>query len=101
MGILFTDHLLSRQRMAFDGELVSHGAAGDEKRRLFAEQRGHPLLQGVDCGVFAEYVVAHLRFHHGPAHGPGGLGHCITAEIDEGVSHVFVLSLPAGPDQMP
>ena len=49
-------------------------------------KRGKALLQTVDGGVVAEDVVAHLRARHGLAHGRGGTGDGVAAQID-GVSH--------------
>ena len=43
-----------------EGDLVAHGARGDEEGRLHAHRGGGLLLQPADRGVLAEDVVAHL-----------------------------------------
>ena len=63
-------------------ELVAARAAGHEETGLLAQQRGDPRFKGVDAGIVAVAVVPNLRGGHGGAHGLGGLGHGVAAEID-------------------
>ena len=56
---------------------------GHEQRRLKTEVRRQPLLQGVHRGIFTIDVVAHGGLHHGFAHGRGGTGDGIAAQVDE------------------
>ena len=65
-----------------DGQHVGHRAGGREERVLEAEQVGHPSLQGVDGGVLAVDVVAHLGLGHGTPHAGGGTGQGVGAQVD-------------------
>jgi hypothetical protein len=70
-----------------EGELVGHDARGDVDGRRLSHPEGVGLLQGAHGGVLAVAVVADLGLGHGPAHLGGGLGHRVTAEIDEARRH--------------
>ena len=84
MGRRVADDLVARPGERPEGELVPHGAGGDEEPRLLAEEPGHLLLEAVHGGVLAEDVVAHLGPRHGGAHRLGRLGHGVGAEVDGG-----------------
>ena len=71
--------------MEADGEFVAHGAGGDEEGGFFAEEFGGGKLELGDGGVIAEDVVADRGFGHGFAHGGGGLGDGVAAEVDHGL----------------
>jgi hypothetical protein len=71
-----------------DGELVAHGARGDEERGFLAEQAGDGFLQLAHGGVFAVHVVAHLGARHRIAHGLGGARHGVRTKVD----HARILS---------
>ena len=75
----FADDFLAVLGVEADGDLVAHGAGGDEDRGLSAEDRGGLLLEPVDGGVFAVDVVANFGCGHGLAHGWGGLGDGVAA----------------------
>ena len=65
-----------------DGNLVGHGARGDEQRRLFAQGFGQHFLKLVGGRVFVEHVVAHGRLGDGRSHGRGGASDSVAAQID-------------------
>ena len=70
-----------------EGDLVGHDPGGHEEGGRLAHPLGVGLFQGVDRGVFAVLVVAHLGLGHGPAHLRRGLGDGVAAEIDEARRH--------------
>ena len=65
------------------GDLVGHGPRRDEDGGRLAHPLGVGLLEGVDGGVVAVAVVAHLGLGHGPAHLGRGAGDGVAAEVDE------------------
>ena len=76
-------HLVARLGVALDRELVAHRAAGHVERRLLARQRGDAALERLHGGVVAEHVVADLGLGHGLAHGRGGTGDGVAAQVDD------------------
>ncbi len=83
VGAGLADDLLAVLGVDADGDLVAHGAGGDEDGGLFAEDGGGRLFELIDGGVFAVDVVADLGGGHGLAHGGGGAGDGVAAEVDE------------------
>ncbi len=67
-----------------EGDLVAHGAGGEEDRRLLAEELRHAFLQPVGGRVLAALLVPHLRARHRLAHGFGRAGHGVGEEVDHG-----------------
>jgi hypothetical protein len=65
--------------MDFDSDLVAHCAGGDKEGRFAAEELRGTLLKSIDCGIFAEDVIADVGLGHGPSHRGRGLGHGIAA----------------------
>ena len=83
--------------MEVQGDLVAHGAGGDEERRLHAGRRRPLLFQTVDGRVLAEDVVADLGLGHGPAHLGVGAGHGVGAQVDQSM----YLASPASTEPIP
>ena len=65
-----------------DGDLVAHGAAGQEDRRLLAEERGHAVAERPDGGVAAVLLVADLGFRDRGAHRGCRPGLRVRIEVD-------------------
>jgi hypothetical protein len=61
-------HLVAGLREHLHRDLIGHGAARHEQRRLLAGEFGHAGLQAVDRRVVPEHVVADLGFGHGATH---------------------------------
>ena len=78
------DDLLAGAGVEADGDLVAHGAGGDEDGGFPGEDLGGARFEVVDGWVFGVDVVADLGVRHGLAHGRGGLGEGVAAEIDGG-----------------
>ena len=74
--------LVAALAVAHDRAQIALRARGHEERGLEAELAGDALLQGVDGGVVAEHVVAERRAQHRVAHGGGGAGDGVAAQID-------------------
>jgi hypothetical protein len=85
---LADDVLVAAAAVAHDADEVALRAAGDEERRLLAEQRGDPLLQRVDGRVVAEHVVADLGGGHRGTHRRRRPRHRVAAQIDHSVHRV-------------
>ena len=60
--------------MRQDGDLVAHGAGGQEHRCLLAEQRGHAVAERMHGGVIAVLLIPHFGLDHGLLHRRGGPG---------------------------
>ena len=84
MAALFADEFLAMMSVQLDCDLVAHGAAGDEERRLAPENLSRALLQTVDGGVFGVNVVANLGFKHRTPHLRRRLGDGVAAQVDGG-----------------
>ena len=84
VAALLADDLLPMRGVQLDRDLVAHGSAGHEQRRLAAEDLSRALLQPVDGRVFAVNVVADLGFEHGAPHLGRGLGDGVAAQVDGG-----------------
>ena len=82
VGRLADDVLVAAAAMGHQTAQIALRAGGHEQRGLKAQQRGNFFLQGVDRGVIAKHIVAQRRGHHGLAHGRGGLGDGIAAQIN-------------------
>src|SRR5579859_2208270 len=82
VAALFADDLVSRAGVDLDGDLVTHGAAGNKDGGLAPEKLRSALLKAIDGWIFAVNIVADLGLSHGTAHLCRGLGHCIAAQID-------------------
>ena len=70
--LAFGDDFLARLCVTADRQLIGHRSGWDEQGGLFAEEPGHHLLESIDGGVFAVYVVADLSARHRLAHGSVG-----------------------------
>ncbi len=92
VGQPVADHLVAGGGQEPQANLVGHGAAGGEEGCLLAQEVGHLLLEGVDGGVLAANVVAHLGPVHGLAHGGGGPGDRVGTQID--LEHGAILAWP-------
>ena len=66
-----------------DGDLVAHRPAGEEHRRLVAEQLGDARLEREHRRVLAALLVADLRLGHRAAHGRRRLRLGVGPEVDE------------------
>jgi hypothetical protein len=77
------DDRLARLGMHLDRNLVAHRAAGQEERRLLAQQLGHHRLQPVNRGVLPLLLVADLRLGNRAAHGRRRLRRRVAVEIDQ------------------
>ena len=66
-----------------DGDLVAHRPAGQEERRLVAQQRRDALLEGARRRVRAALLVADLGRGDGGAHGRRGARLRVGVEVDE------------------
>ena len=79
---LMEDDLVARLRVGPVGDLVAHGARGQEQRRVLAEQlrdHGAELAHG---RVLVALLVADLGVRHGFAHRLGGAGLGVAVEVD-------------------
>lgn len=85
VGAGFAENLLTGTGVEADGDLVAHGAGGDEDGGFAGEDFGGAAFEQIDGGIFAIDVIADDSLSHGGAHGGGGLGEGIAAEIDDGV----------------
>ena len=83
VGVSLADDLLAGLGVEADGDLVAHGAGGDEDGCFAAEDFGGFGFETIDGGVFAVDVVADLGVGHGFAHGRRGAGDGVAAEVDD------------------
>ncbi len=92
VGERLADDLLAGLGVNADGDLVAHGAGGNEEGGFPAEDLGGAGFEAVDGGVFGVHIVADLGLGHGGAHGGSGLGDGVTAQVDDaGVEFLGVL----------
>ena len=82
MGTLPGDVFVAALAVAEQGEKISLGAGGDEQGRFLAEHFPRQPFETVDRGIFAVNVIANFRIGHGLAHGGGGLGDRVAAQVD-------------------
>ena len=82
VGVFVHDDLVAHSSEGPQAQLVAHGPRGNEKGSLLPQHPGHGLLQQVDGGILAVYVVSHRRGGHGPAHGLTRLGDRVATQID-------------------
>ena len=75
-------HLRARRRVHPDRRLVRHRPAREEEPRLLAEQLRDARLEAPHRRIAIEDVVAHLGVGHRAAHGGGGTGDGVGAEVD-------------------
>jgi hypothetical protein len=83
MRLLAHDDFLAALAMRHHRGEVRLRAGGKEEPRLHAEALGGDLVQAIDGGIVAEDVVADLGLGHGAAHGLGGLGDGVAAQVDQ------------------
>ena len=86
----FSDDFLAGAGVEADGDLVAHGAGGDEYGCFAGEDLGGASFEAVDGGVFAVDVVAYLGGGHGGAHLWSGLGEGVAAQVDVGLRGIFL-----------
>ncbi len=79
----FAKRFLAGTGVEANGDLVAHGAGGDEKRGFAGENFSSAVFQKMDGGVFPVYVVADFGLGHGGAHGGGGTGDGVAAKIND------------------
>ena len=82
MGARLGDHLLAGLGVQADGNLIAHGAGGNEQGCFAGKCLGGATLKKVDRGVFPVNIVAHLGRGHGGAHLRAGASDSIGAEVD-------------------
>ena len=82
VGAGLAEDLLAVLGVELDGDLVAHGAGGDEDGSLALEDLGGGALEAIDRGVFRVDVVADLGRGHGFAHGGCRLGDGVATKID-------------------
>ena len=82
VGAGFADDLLAVVGVEADGDLVAHGAGGNEEGGFAGEDLGGAGFEAVDGGVFAVDVVADFRGGHGRAHGGSGPGDGVATQVD-------------------
>ena len=82
VGGLIENDLLPGPRPDPIGDLVAHGARGQEQGARLAQQFGDPVLQPVHRGILAALLVADLGLGDGLAHGRRGPGLGIAIEVD-------------------
>jgi hypothetical protein len=81
MRKLIAYNLITGLCMAFNGNLVGHGAAGAKNGCFHAKHAGTFGFQRVYAGVFAKNIIAYSSFHHSLQHARGWLGNSIGAEV--------------------
>jgi hypothetical protein len=79
------DDLITGLGVGADGGLVGHGAGRDEAGGFFAHEFGDAVLEADDGGVITQDIIPDLGIGHGLAHGGGGAGDGVAAEVDWGV----------------
>ncbi len=84
VGHLAGDGLVATGKVRHQRDQVAHRAARHEQAGLLAQERGGTGLELVDRGVVTEDVVADPGSGHRAAHGVGGVGDGVGAEIDHG-----------------
>jgi hypothetical protein len=83
MRLLVAQQLEAGRDQQPDAELVGQRPAGDEHACLVPQQVGHPSLQGVHRGILAVDVIADDGIGHRLAHGRGGGGYGVRAQVDD------------------
>jgi len=82
MGVRTDDVFVTTFAMTHQGEQVALRPRRNEQCGGETEFPGEALLQGIDRGVLAVDVVTDRRAQHGFAHGLGGLGDGVAAQVD-------------------
>lgn len=59
VGVFAADYLIAPAGMSHDGDLVPHGAGGNEHRRFLAQGSGGQFFQLPHRRVVPIYIVAH------------------------------------------
>jgi hypothetical protein len=78
----FADNLLTMLGVHANGNLITHGAGGDQQRCLAAKNLRRPVFQTIDRGIFPINVIAYFGRGHGSSHGGRGTGDGIAAQVD-------------------
>jgi hypothetical protein len=68
VGGLFQDDRVAGLGVRLHRDLVGHGRGRQIERRLFAEERRHPVLEGVDRRILLPLFVPDGRLGHEPPH---------------------------------
>jgi hypothetical protein len=68
--------------MQLDGNLVAHGAGGNEDRGLAAKDLGGAGFQAIDRWIFSVHVVADFGGGHGTPHFITGQSYSIAAKVN-------------------
>ena len=79
---LVEDDLVARLRMGPVGDLVAHGARGQEQRRVLAEQLRDHGAELAHRRVLVALLVADLGVRHGFSHRPRGTGLRVAVKVD-------------------
>ena len=87
MGGAIGNHLVAQAAVHADGDLVPHGAAGQEYRVFLAEKLADAIPQAVDGGVLHLLFVADFGVGHRLPHTGGRLGLGVAVKVDETVLH--------------
>ena len=82
MSRFIADDLIAGLCMAFDGDLVGHGARRTKQGRLHFKEGSALLLKGINGRIFAKHIIAKRGFHHGLMHAGSGAGDGIGPVID-------------------
>jgi hypothetical protein len=81
-------------RMQPNRNLIPHRPCGYEDRSFAAKSLRGFTLQAIDRGVFTINIVADLGGGHRLAHGWGGAGHGVAAQVDHNVRSLLCFVLP-------
>ena len=82
MAALFAEYFLAGTGVQLDGDLVAHGAGGNEDCGFAAEDFGGASFQAVDGGVLSVDVIADFGGGHGTAHFVAGQGNGVAAKVN-------------------
>src|SRR6185295_11329183 len=82
VAALFDDYFLSGLCMKPHGNLIPHGARGNEQGGVLTEDLGGALLQPIRSWVFAVNVIADFGARHRFAHLVGWFGYGVASKID-------------------
>lgn len=81
---MVTNHFITGLGMAFNGNLIGHGATGTKNGCLHPEKCSGKIFQLINGGIFSKNIVPNWGIIHGVEHPWGWSGYGVAPKIDHG-----------------